>query len=181
MIRYLIPLIGLVLFFLEPVFGLFSPLQMNGDYYYIVPRFLIMFLIFVSVYYDTKRAMYYGLFFGLLYDVFFIDIIGLYSFLYPAVCVIAGYTVKSIHRNLFITTVLTLVLTALFEFVLFQFFSLIGLASMPVKAFLESRLLPTMIANSLFLFILGWAFRSVIVARFIERQNSPGLSGYNGQ
>ena len=76
MIRYLLPLIALVLFFLEPVFGLFSPLQLDGVYYYIVPRFLLMFLIFVTVYYDAKHAMFYGLFFGLLYDVFFIDIIG---------------------------------------------------------------------------------------------------------
>lgn len=172
MIRYLLPLIALVLFFLEPVFGLFSPLQLDGVYYYIVPRFLLMFLIFVTVYYDAKRAMFYGLFFGLLYDVFFIDIIGLYSFLYPMMCLIAGYTVKSVHRNLFVATLLTLVLTALFEFVLYLFFSFISLTSMPVDIFLTSRLLPTMIANSLFLVMLGWAFKSVIVARLIERENS---------
>ena len=38
-----------------------------------------------------KRAMLYALVFGLLYDVFFIDIIGLYSFLYPLICLIASY------------------------------------------------------------------------------------------
>lgn len=176
MIRFLLPLIGLVLFFLEPVFGLFSPLEFSGEYYYIVPRFLLMFLIFVSVYYDTKHAMYYGLFFGLLYDVFFIDIIGLYSFLYPAVCVIAGYTVKLVHRNLIVATILTLLLTALFEVALYQFFSLISLTEMPFKAFMELRLMPTMIANSLFLIVLGWAFRSVIVARLLEKESKAGLS-----
>ncbi|QHJ71577.1 rod shape-determining protein MreD [Planococcus halotolerans] len=172
MIRYILPLIALVLFFLEPVFGLFSPLQLDGDYYYIVPRFLLMFLIFVTVYYDAKHAMFYGLFFGLLYDVFFIDIIGLYSFLYPMMCLIAGYIVKSVHRNLVVATFLTLVLTALFEFMLYLFFSFISMTSMPVNIFLTSRLLPTMIANSLFLVMLGWAFKSVIVARLIERENS---------
>lgn len=131
-----------------------------------------MFLIFVTVYYDAKRAMFYGLFFGLLYDVFFIDIIGLYSFLYPMMCLIAGYIVKSVHRNLFVATVLTLVLTALFEFMLYLFFSFISLTSMPVDNFMTSRLLPTMIANSLFLLMLGWAFKSVIVARLLERENS---------
>lgn len=171
MIRFLLPLVGLALFFLEPVFGLFSPLQFDGGYYYIVPRFLLMFLIFVTVYYDSKHAMFYGLFFGLLYDVFFIDIIGLYSFLYPAMCLIASYIIKSVHRNLWVTTLLTLVLTALFEFILYQFFSLIGLISMPMDTFLNFRLLPTMIANSLFLIMLGWAFRQVIVARWLEREN----------
>ncbi|TAA69184.1 rod shape-determining protein MreD [Planococcus salinarum] len=172
MIRFILPLIALVLFFLEPVFGLFSPLQLDGVYYYIVPRFLLMFLIFVTVYYDTRHAMYYGLFFGLLYDVFFIDIIGLYAFLYPMICLITGYVVKSVHRNLLVATILTLVLTALFEFVLYLFFSVISVISMPVDVFLTTRLLPTMIANSLFLVMLGWVFKSLIVARLLERENS---------
>ncbi|WP_422123060.1 rod shape-determining protein MreD [Planococcus sp. X10-3] len=175
MIRYLLPLIALVLFFLEPVFGLFSPLQFDGDYYYIVPRFLLMFLIFVTVYYNPKQAMIYGLIFGLLYDVFFIDIIGLYAVLYPLMCLIAGYIVKSVHRNLLVATLATLVLTAFFEFVLYLFFSFISLISMPVDIFLTSRLLPTMIANSLFLVMLGWAFKSVIVARLLERENNKAL------
>ncbi|HSJ36933.1 MAG TPA: rod shape-determining protein MreD [Planococcus sp. (in: firmicutes)] len=180
MIRYILPLIALVLFFLEPVFGLFSPLQLNGDYYYIVPRFLLMFLIFVAVYYDAKRAMAYGLIFGLLYDIFFLDIIGLYSFLYPMMCLLAGYIVKSVHRNLLVATGVTLLLTALFEFALYLFFSFISMASMPVISmavgdFLTTRLLPTMIANSLFLVMLGWVFKSLIVARLIERENSKAL------
>jgi len=147
-------------------------LQLDGVYYYIVPRFLLMFLIFVTVYYDTKHAIYYGFFFGLLYDVFFIDIIGLYSFLYPIICLITGYVVKSVHRNLLVATGLTLVLTALFEFILYLFFSVISVISMPVDVFLTTRLLPTMIANSLFLIMLGWVFKSLIVARLIERENS---------
>lgn len=176
MIRFWIPLISVVLFFMEPIFGLFSPLKLDGEFYYIVPRFLIMFLIFIAVYYDLKHAIYYGLFFGLLYDVFFIDIIGLYSFLYPAICLAAGYIVKSIHRHLLVTTLLTLVLTALFEFILYQFFKFISLVSMPLDIFLSTRLLPTMIANSLFLLMLGWVFKTVIDARLIEREKNPRLS-----
>jgi rod shape-determining protein MreD len=32
-----------------------------------------------------------------------------------------------------------------------------------------------MIANSLFLVILGWAFRSVMVGKLIEREKNPSL------
>jgi rod shape-determining protein MreD len=181
MIRYGIPLAGLFLFFLEPVFGMFSPLQIGGEYYYTVPRFLIMFLIFVSVFLNTKQAMLYGLFFGLLYDVFFIDIIGLYSFLYPALCVAAGYIVKNIQRNLWVATGLALILTAVLELVLYQFFAVIGLADVSIGSFLTTRLLPTMIANSIFLIILGWAFRSVIAGRLFERQQHFTFSRYNGR
>lgn len=173
MIRLVVPLLAIVLFYLEPVFGLFSPLELNGEYRYLIPRFLIMYLIFISIYYSRNRAMIYGLLFGVLYDVFFIDIIGLYSFLYPLICLIASFIVKFIHQHLFVTTLLSLVLVAVLEFVLYQFFSLIGLTDVSLQVFVFERLIPTMIANSIFLIMLGWAFKYVINARLIHRLNQP--------
>ncbi|WP_142827721.1 rod shape-determining protein MreD [Planococcus soli] len=175
MIRFLIPLICLVLFFMEPVFGLFSPLNIGGELNYIVPRFLIMFLIFLTLYYDLKHAMFYGLFFGLLYDVFYIDIIGLYSFLYPAICLVASFVFKRVPRNLLTSTLLTLALLVIFEFVLYQFFLLISLTGMPLGTFLSTRLWPTMVANSIFLVMLGWVFKSVMITQLSERDNKIGL------
>jgi rod shape-determining protein MreD len=173
MIRFVVPLIAIILFYLEPVFGLFSPLELNGEYRYLIPRFLIMYLIFISIYYSRNRAMVYGLVFGVLYDVFFIDIIGLYSFLYPLICLIASFIVKYIHQHLLVTTTLSLVLVALLEFALYYFFSLIGLTDISLSVFVFERLLPTMIANSIFLIMLGWAFKYVISARLIQRLNQP--------
>lgn len=173
MIRLVVPLLAIVLFYLEPVFGLFSPLELNGEYRYLIPRFLIMYLIFISIYYSRNRAMIYGLIFGVLYDVFFIDIIGLYSFLYPLICLIASFIVKFIHQHLFVTTLLSLVLVAVLEFVLYHFFSLIGLTDVSLQVFVFERLIPTMIANSIFLIMLGWAFKYVINARLIQRLNQP--------
>jgi len=173
MIRFIVPLIAIILFYLEPVFGLFSPLELNGEYRYLIPRFLIMYLIFISIYYSRNRAMIYGLVFGVLYDVFFIDIIGLYSFLYPLICLIASFIVKFIHQHLIVTTLLSLILVAVLEFALYQFFSLIGLADVTLQVFISERLIPTMIANSIFLIMLGWAFKYVINARLIQRLNQP--------
>lgn len=62
MIRFIIPLIAVILFYLEPVFGKFSPINVNDTLHYMVPRFLIMYLIFVSIYYSKKRGIMYGLF-----------------------------------------------------------------------------------------------------------------------
>ena len=173
MIRFIVPVIAIILFYLEPVFGLFSPLELNGEYRYLIPRFLIMYLIFISIYYSRNRAMIYGLLFGVLYDVFFIDIIGLYSFLYPLICLIASFIVKFIHQHLIVTTLLSLILVAVLEFVLYQFFSLIGLTDVTLQVFISERLIPTMIANSIFLIMLGWAFKYVINARLMQRLNQP--------
>jgi rod shape-determining protein MreD len=171
--RFIVPAIAVVLFYLEPVFGLFSPLDIGGEYRYLIPRFLIMYLIFISIYYSRNRAMAYALFFGLLYDVFFLDIIGLYSFLYPLICLIASFIMKYIYRNLIVTTLMSLVLVAGLEFALYQFFSLIGLTDISLQVFVRERLIPTMIANSIFLVVLGWAFKHVINARLLQRLNQP--------
>ena len=173
MIRLIIPAIAVVLFYLEPVFGLFSPLDIGGEYRYLIPRFLIMYLIFLSIYYSRNRAIVYALLFGLLYDVFFIDIIGLYSFLYPIICLIASFLMKFIYQHLIATTVVSLLLVAGLEFVLYYFFSLIGLTDISPQVFIRERLIPTMIANSIFLVVLGWAFKYVISTRLIQRLNQP--------
>ena len=169
MVRFLIPFVAVLLFLVEPEFAMFSPIELKGHIYYLVPRFLILYLIFISIYYSRQRAVMYGLFFGVLYDVFYIDIIGLYSVLYPLICFLAGLIVKVIHQHLIVTTSISLILVAVLEFVLYQFFYLINFTSIPLIDFLQSRLLPTMIANMLFLMILGWAFKYLINTRVLQR------------
>ncbi len=170
MVRYLIPFVAVLLFFLEPEFAKFSPIYFDDYTAYLVPRFLILYLIFISIYYNRKRAVIYGLVFGLLYDVFYIDIIGLYSVLYPLVCFIAGWSVKFIHQHLLITTVLAVLLVAGMEFLLYEFFLLIDFTAMPFGEFFSGRLLPTIGANLLFLLMLGWAFKYLIDARLLQRE-----------
>ncbi len=172
MVRYLIPLVAVLLFLLEPEFAKFSPIYFDDYTAYLVPRFLILYLIFISIYYNRKRAVIYGLIFGLLYDVFYIDIIGLYSVLYPLVCFIAGWSIKFIHQHLLITTVLAVLLVAGMEILLYEFFLLIDFTAMPFWDFLNGRLLPTIGANLLFLLMLGWAFKYLIDARLLERERS---------
>ncbi|WP_332647166.1 rod shape-determining protein MreD [Lysinibacillus sp. 54212] len=169
MVRFLIPFTAIILFLLEPEFAKFSPLNIGDNTVFLVPRFLILYLIFISIYYNRNRAVLYGLLFGVLYDVFYIDIIGLYSVLYPLVCFLAGWSVKFIHQHLVITTILAVLLVAFMEVALYQFFFFIDFTSMPFSTFFNSRLLPTIVANLLFLLMLGWAFKYLINARVLQR------------
>jgi len=168
-IRLMIPLLAILLFLLEPAFALFSPIEWNGEFFYFVPRFLILYLIFLSIYYNPKRAVTYGLIFGLLYDVFYIDIIGLYTVLYPLVCYIAGWSVKYIHQHLSITTILSVLLVALMEVALYYFFRFIDFTNLPFTEFFMNRLVPSILANLLYLIMLGWAFKYLIDARVLQK------------
>ena len=113
-----------MLFFLEPVFSLFSPIEFQEERYTLVPRFVIVYLIFIAVYYDRKRAIIYGIVLGLLYDMFYIDIIGLYAFLYPLICFIATLIIRQIHRHIVTVMFLALFLIVVLELLSYFFASL---------------------------------------------------------
>ena len=167
MIRSIIPLIAVLLFFLEPVFSLFSPIDIGGERYTLVPRFVIVYLIFVAVYYDHKRALIYGIILGLLYDMYHIDIIGLYAFLYPLICYIAILIIRQVHRHIVTVMFLSLFLIMILELLSYFFASLISLTTIGLDEFITGRLVPTIIANSIFVGMFGWLFKNLIYKRVV--------------
>lgn len=167
-VRFLLPFVAVILFLIEPFLALFSPIEMFDRGIYLVPRFLLMYLLFLAVYYDRKQAMIYGVIFGVLYDVFYIDIIGLYSVLYPLLCLLIAWVVKYIQQSLPIVIALTVIFVALLEVIIYEFFHFISFTSLPFEAFLTTRLVPTLIANLLFLILLGWAFKYLIKTRKLQ-------------
>lgn len=169
LVRILIPTVAAILFLLESEFAMFSPMEFNGGTYFLIPRFVVLYLIFLAIYYDRKKAMIYGLILGLCFDVFYINIIGLYTFLYPAVCFIAGWCMKRIHPHLLFSTVLAILLISFLEFAIYEFFYMIQFTTMALKPFLLYRLMPTILANLLFLVMLGWVFKYLIHARVLQR------------
>ncbi|WP_203246793.1 rod shape-determining protein MreD [Sporosarcina beigongshangi] len=172
MIRFVIPLIAVLLFFLEPVFSLFSPIEINGMRYTLVPRFVIVYLIFIAVYYNRRYAIIYGIVLGLLYDMFHIDIIGLYAFLFPLVCFIATLIIHQIHRHILTVMFLALFLIAVLELLSYFFASLVSLTTIGFDEFVTDRLIPTMIANSFFVGMFGLLFKNFIDKKGLQRQGA---------
>lgn len=172
MIKYALPIVAVILFLLEPEFAMFSPLNFNDTSFILVPRFLILYLIFLAIYYNRKKACIYGLAFGIVYDIVYIDIIGLYSVLFPIVCFVASWCFKFVHQHLFITTILSVLLVAFMELVVYEFYVIIDITTMDFATFLLYRLVPTILANLLYLFMLGWIFKLLIDARLLEQERN---------
>jgi rod shape-determining protein MreD len=162
-------LVGVILFLVESEFAMFSPIEIGGQTLILVPRFLVLYLLFLAIYFDRKRAIIYGFVFGLCYDVFYINIIGLYTFLYPALCFVAAWCAKRIHPHLLFSMVLAILLISILEFIIYEFFFMIQFTTMALQPFLLNRLVPTIVINLLFLFMLAWIFRYLINARILQR------------
>lgn len=171
MIRSIIPFIAVLLFFMEPVFSLFSPLTFGDESYILVPRFVIVHLIFIAVYYNRKQAIVYGIIFGLLYDMFYIDIIGLYAFLYPVICFFAASIIRYLLKNIVTVMVLSLFLIGLLELLSYAFASLIMITTIGFEEFLTGRLIPTIIANSVFISMFGLLFKTFIEGKVLPKRS----------
>lgn len=169
MLRLVIPIVITILFFLEPVFSLFSPITYGDWVLTLVPRFVFICLIFIATYVDRKQAIIYGIIFGLLYDVFYIDIIGVYAFLYPVIAFVAAGIIRMIHRNMFMVILVTFLLIALLEVLSYGFASIIALTTISFETFVKGRLIPTMLANGVFIAMFSWFFKKVIVDRVLVK------------
>ncbi|AQQ52899.1 rod shape-determining protein MreD [Planococcus lenghuensis] len=159
--RALIPLILLLLFFIEPIFTLFSPFRVSDEFFIIVPRFVLIFLMMIAIYADRMHAVLWGFVFGVMHDVFFIDIVGLYALFFPVAALVASFTASRFDDRPIIGTAIGFGILVAFEVVLYGVFLLIGFTSMPVGEFLVYRLFPTALMNGLLLFGVAFTlFRS---------------------
>lgn len=160
MTRLILPLLGIVIFYSESIFATFSPIDAYGDTRFLVPRFLLLLILFISVYYKPRTAYVYGFVFGFMYDLFFTGIIGIYMFLFPLLIYIALGILKLIHQNILVVGALGILLIAALELVVYQFNLLIGVAGVDFTTFVTQRLYSTLLFNLLFLLLLAYPFKS---------------------
>lgn len=167
--KTVIPFIITVLFFMEPIFSLFSPITFGDELLTLVPRFVMVALVYIAVYGRKRDAVIYGIVFGLLFDIFYIDIIGVYAFLYPVLCLLAAGITRAIHKHMITVIVLALLLIAFLELLSYGFATLIEITTIDFQAFLRGRLVPTLLANSLFVVMFSWFFHKVIEEKVLRR------------
>ncbi|MDZ5712356.1 rod shape-determining protein MreD [Jeotgalibacillus haloalkalitolerans] len=159
MSRFLLPLLGVVIFYSESIFATFSPIEVAGDTRMLVPRFLVVFLLFLSFYYDRNVSYIYAFALGFMYDVFFTGIMGIYMFLFPLLIYLSAMILRLIFQNIAISGVVTLVMIALLEWLVYQFNLLIGIADLNIHGFLTQRLYSTLLFNAAFILIAAYPFK----------------------
>jgi rod shape-determining protein MreD len=98
-----------------------------------------------------------------------IDIIGIYTFLYPVICYLAALIIRQIHRHIISVMLLSMVMVALLELLSFFFASLIALTAISFEEFIVIRLMPTIIANSIFVAMFGYLFKRLIDAKGLQK------------
>lgn len=143
----------------------------------IVPHFVLMFLVLVTIFYDkedTYAAVLYSVIFGLLIDVVYTGVLGVYMFSYALVIYLVHKLKRLMHTNFVVTLFLGCVALILVESSIYIIYLTINFTSMLWLDFLLYRLLPTILANLIFLTILY----PIIVKRlssWIKEKNSKNI------
>lgn len=157
--KFLLPLFFLLLFIVESLFVQFLPSKLFGHSWILVPRFLFASLIFLTIFVGRKQGIIYAAIFGLLFDVVYIEIIGIYLFIFPFICYLAAKVMHILQANIFIAILVAIFGTALLEAGVYEMNYLIHVTNMDFMSFANSRLYPTVILNTAFILIFSYPLK----------------------
>ncbi|MED3623683.1 rod shape-determining protein MreD [Neobacillus thermocopriae] len=150
--KFLLPLLFLLLFILESLFVQFLPSDLFGSRI-LVPRFLFSALLLLTIYVGKKQGIIYGAIFGLLVDVVYIEVIGIYFFLFPFVCYLISKVMQVMQSNIVVVFLATLFGIALLEVGVYEMNFLIHVTDLDFMTFINLRFYPTLILNAIFILV----------------------------
>jgi rod shape-determining protein MreD len=154
--RFFLPFLVSVVFVSESLFVNFVALQPFFRQWILSPRFVLIVLIFMAVYFSKKQGMMYGAFFGMLYDVAFTDILGVYMFGLPAICYLISKIMKVLQNSVIVVSLTAVLGTAVLEFYIYGINLLVHVTKMKINEFLEIRLYPTLGLTAVFCLLFSY-------------------------
>lgn len=172
--RVYVPLVAILCFIGENLFVSLIP-TVAYDNWIFVPRFIFVFLIFVTVYYDKKTGIFYAFLFGLLQDVIYAEIFGIYLFWYPFTIYLVYLLMKVLQSNIFMVSLVTIVSLTFLEFGIYQIYLLLRETTMNFQQFANIRLLPTILLNLIFFFILFYPVKKRLEYYNKIRRDEEGM------
>jgi len=165
--RLYLPLILFLFLVLEGVaIDLFPESMMRSDYMF-VPHWLLVFLAYIAVFYDrdsTYISVMYAVLFGLLFDIVYTGVLGLYMFSYGLVIYIVHGLKKMLHANFFVMVLLGLAGIVFADAGIYIILTVVEIAEMPWQMYIVNRLLPTLLLNLLFLILLYPIFTKRLIS-----------------
>ncbi|WP_066063809.1 rod shape-determining protein MreD [Neobacillus soli] len=157
--KFLLPLLFLFLFILESLFVQYLPKKVFGFERILVPHFLIIAILFLTIFVGKKQGIIYAAIFGLLFDIVYVEIIGIYFFLYPFIAYLINKLMQIMQANIIIVFLATLLGIALLEIGVYEMNSLIHVTTLDFLSFINLRLYPTLILNAVFIIIMGYPLK----------------------
>ncbi|MEH7379791.1 rod shape-determining protein MreD [Bacillus sp. JJ1533] len=166
--RVVLPLILSFFFLFESSFVDLVPADIFHQENVYVPRFLFVLIAFITVYFNKPMGLVYGAIFGLLYDIVYTEILGVYLFLYTLMAYLISWASRILQTNIFVISFLSLIGIVALEFCVYAVNLAIGSTSFSIEQFLQIRILPTILLNSIFILVFAYPFKKLLGKLHIE-------------
>jgi rod shape-determining protein MreD len=161
-IKAFLPLIIIFCFIFESVFVELLPEKFFDSTRILVPHFLIIVIIFTTIYGTKKSGLMYGFIFGLLFDIVYTEVIGIYLFMIPLVAYITSWIMKILQSNIVLVSLVALTGVALLEFGVYGMNLIIGYTNMSFSGFVDNRLFPTLLLNAIFIVLVAFPLKKYL-------------------
>ena len=157
-----LPIIISFCFLFESVFVELLPAELFNSSRILVPHFLMVTIIFVTIYISPKHGIMYGFIFGIFFDIVYTEIIGIYLFMFPLVAYITSWIMKILQTNIILVSFVAILGVGLLEFGVYEMNFIIGRTDMSFASFVDIRLVPTLILNFIFIILVAYPLRKYL-------------------
>ncbi|GAA4064599.1 rod shape-determining protein MreD [Amphibacillus indicireducens] len=172
MSRIYLPLILALLIILQGATANLIPASFDAAGWIVVIHGCFLFLVLIKLFYDletTYYALLAALFVGLIIDIIYTDIIGVYMFSYALMIYFVHGMRKILQTNFYVATLLTAVSLGLVDSLLYFIYHFIGVTQMEMSDYFYYRLMPTVAINLILFFVLYLLFRKTLIKWSDER------------
>ncbi|MDQ0232829.1 rod shape-determining protein MreD [Metabacillus malikii] len=169
--RFFLPFLVFFAFISEGIFAHLVHFSFAQQDQLFVPRFLLIVVIFITVYLTRAQGMLFGLIFGLLHDIVYIEVMGIYLIVYALFAYLISKAMRVLHNNIFIVLLLTVLSIAILEFYVFGVNYLIGTTNMSMYDFTTLRLLPTLGLNAAVALLVIYPFKRYLTKIKIDESD----------
>ncbi|MFN2745063.1 MULTISPECIES: rod shape-determining protein MreD [Bacillus] len=157
--RFLLPVIMMFVLVSDSMYADFIRLPFVTEDQQLIPRFLLLVLVFMTAYVNQPFAITYGFIFGLLYDINYTDLLGVYMFGFAGICYLSSKAFKVLQTNAFVVIFISVLAVSVLEFYQYGVQMLIRPEIMPFYQFVLGRLLPTLGLNAVVAMLLVYPFK----------------------
>lgn len=153
-------LLPIILFFFVVIEGVALKLLPESLLYgqiVIIPHWVFALLVLSVLLFDkdnTHYSIWYAGIFGLLIDIVYTDLLGVYMFCYASVIYLLHELKQRMHENMFTTTILGLFAFWVVDILIHFIYFVLGKASLGWGAYFVQRMLATGLGNVIFLILL---------------------------
>ncbi|AQP85625.1 TPA_asm: rod shape-determining protein MreD [Listeria monocytogenes] len=154
-----LPAIMVGTFILEGVFSLQFANGLFNDRHLFIPHFLLIMLTIMTCFYKRNTTLAYAFILGLLFDIYYTGVMGIYFAIFPFTVYITDKFMKVLQNNILLVGLIAIFNIILTENLVYAFYYLIGTTTMSIPVFIDQRLWTTILINLAFFLVVFFPFR----------------------